>query len=135
MPKQDIWPKGLKKTKHRETIYNLFVQSDTPLSIVDIQQKLLKEDEQIWLSTIYRILDSFEEHDLIHKLQVPNSELVLYELKTHGHVHYALCTQCKKVIELKHCPMDVFESELSQNHFNTSGHRMEIYGICKDCQH
>lgn len=134
MHKDLLWPKALKKTKHRKAIFELFQKENRPLSIVEIQQLLLKENQQIWLSTIYRILDSFEEHDMINKISILNQEALFYELNLNQHAHYAICVKCRQVIELNHCPMDLFEQQLGDKNFTITGHRMEIYGYCQECQ-
>lgn len=132
--KDFLWPKELKKTKHRQNILEIFQQENRPLSIVEIQQILHEKDEQMWLSTIYRVLDSFVSHHILNKINMLNDDAVFYELNLDQHVHYAICMKCRDVIELEHCPMDLFESQLQQKNFKIYGHRMEIFGLCEACQ-
>lgn len=129
-----IWPKELKKTKHRQAILDIFSEENKPLSIVEIQNALHQKNQQIWLSTIYRILDSFEQHHLINKITMLNQEAVYYELNLNQHAHYAICVKCRNVIELDHCPMNLFEQNLQKDKFKVYGHRMEIFGVCQNCQ-
>ena len=133
MSKDLLWPKELKKTKHRQKIYDLLKQENRPLSIVELQQLLHDKNEQIWLSTIYRVLDSFVSHNVVNKINMLNDDAVYYELNLNQHVHYAICVNCRDVIELEHCPMDMFESQLIDKSFKVFGHRMEIFGLCQDC--
>lgn len=129
-----LWPKGLKKTKHRQTILELFQTENRPLSMNEIQQLLHDQKEQIWLSTIYRVLDSFIEYNVINKINMLNDDIVYYELNLNQHIHYAICMNCRDVIELTHCPMDLFESQLTDKNFKVYGHRMEVFGLCEACQ-
>lgn len=129
-----FWPKELKKTKHRLAIFELFQRANKPLSIVEIQNALTKNNQEIWLSTIYRILECFLEYNMINKINVLDQDAVYYELNLNQHSHYALCIHCRKVIELDHCPMDLFEESLDKKGFQITGHRMEIYGVCDSCQ-
>lgn len=129
-----IWPKELKKTKHRQAILDIFNEENKPLSIVEIQNALHQKNQQIWLSTIYRILDSFEQHHLIKKITMLNQEAIYYELNLNQHAHYAICVKCRNVIELDHCPMNLFEQNLEKDKFKVYGHRMEIFGVCHNCQ-
>lgn len=128
------WPKDLKKTKHRQTIFELFKQENRPLSVSEIQQLLHDQNEQIWLSTIYRVLESFMSHHIVNKINMLNDDVVYYELNYNQHVHYAICMNCREVIELEHCPMDLFDSQLKTKDFKVFGHRMEIFGLCTNCQ-
>lgn len=131
--KDYLWPKGLKKTKHRQALMDLFQKENRPLSVVEIQQLLHDEKNPIWLSTIYRVLESFENYNLVNKISLLNQDAVFYELNLNQHVHYAICVKCRKVIELEHCPMGLFEETLNKQDFVITGHRMEIYGHCKQC--
>lgn len=125
------WPIELKKTKQRLLIWEILSQSDRPLSIIELQEKLTPD---IWLSTVYRVLDSFEKHNMIRKINLVNSGTVVYEVNVNRHVHYAICVNCKTVIELAHCPMDLFEHQLKDQQFKIIGHHMEIFGLCEACQ-
>ena len=47
IPETPVFPEGigLKKTKQREQIFAILAQSDTPLNVQDIYQKLLMNPE------------------------------------------------------------------------------------------
>ena len=53
----------LKKTKTRELVKDLLSQSHEPLSASDIYNKL--QSENITLSSIYRTLDTFYNHNIL----------------------------------------------------------------------
>lgn len=54
---------------------------------------------------------------------------------TPGHMHYLICTRCHRVIEFAGCPVDQFATELAaRTKFQIAGHRLEIFGLCPDCQ-
>ena len=41
---------------------------------------------------------------------------------------------CHKVIELENCPLENFVPKLADGEFHVLGHRLELYGYCKDCE-
>ncbi|MFB0919712.1 MAG: transcriptional repressor [Oscillospiraceae bacterium] len=130
---ESTWPAGIKKTKQRKCVFDVLSESETPLSASDIFDRARHEDSSVWLSTVYRILDYFVSEGLAVKTTVMDSSMALYELNRNQHRHYAVCVNCHKIIELMNCPMEKFEPKIAENDFRVLGHRVEMYGYCKDC--
>ena len=63
------YPKGLKWTKQRKCVYQVLEEATEPLSAVQIYNRIEKEHEgsDYAVSTIYRILATFEEHGMVEK--------------------------------------------------------------------
>lgn len=131
--KQQKWPEGLKKTKTRMAVISVLEQAEKPLSAMDIFSKIEGSGNNIWLSTIYRILELFVKKGIVNKLSVMNSEMAVYELNRFKHKHYAVCMSCHKIIPIDNCPMEKFVPQIEDDDFRVMGHNLEIYGICKDC--
>jgi Fur family ferric uptake transcriptional regulator len=126
---------GLKKTKHRLLILDLLYKSDTFVSADDLYIKAIEIDHSISLSTIYRILESFSEHDIVVPVTIENNKQVYYELYHEVHMHHLICTECNKVIHIEGCPVHGFESDVAENYgFKIEKHRLDFYGICPECQ-
>lgn len=128
------WPEGLKRTKTRERVLSVLMDSQLPLSAIEIFSEIEKKGEKIWLSTVYRALDAFVENGLVTKTSVLNNEITLYDLNLTGHKHYAVCVECHKIITMENCPMGNFEPKFKDNDIEVLGHKVEIYGYCKDCK-
>lgn len=126
------WPVSLKKTKNRLAVYDILSNAHRPLMIAEIEELLKAKSVDMWLSTLYRVLQSLQEAKLVSKTTLLNST-TLYELTLHGHSHYAICTNCHRVIELDHCAMDLYQQQLLKNKFVVHGHKIEIYGLCHQC--
>lgn len=52
---------GIKSTRQREAILTILKDSDTPITINQIRESLDAVGEYMDLSTIYRVLDVFEQ--------------------------------------------------------------------------
>ena len=63
------YPKGLKWTQQRKCVYQVLEEATEPLSAVQIYNRIEKEHEgsDYAVSTIYRILATFEEHGMVEK--------------------------------------------------------------------
>lgn len=127
------WPSQLKKTRQRESVLAVLTQADRPLSAMEICKLTEDAGNPVWLSTVYRILELFEENKIIIRNTLSDGEMALYELNRNQHRHYAICLSCHKVVELEHCPLQNYTPELSDSGFQVTGHRLEMYGYCKDC--
>ena len=127
------WPVGIKKTKQRKLVFSVLESAVSPLSAMDIFKQIEKEDSTFWLSTVYRVLEFFVNEGLAVKTTVMNDSMALYTLRHERHMHYAICLACHKVIEMENCPMETFEPLLADSEFHVLGHKVEMYGYCKDC--
>ena len=76
---EKLWPRGVKKTNQRKSVFEILMQAKAPLSAMDIFTKAEQEGVEIWLSTVYRILDLFVEKGLIEKHIISGSDMALYE--------------------------------------------------------
>lgn len=125
------WPAGLKRTKSRLQILDVLSEATTPLSAADIAKRTEMAGTKSWFSTVYRVLQSFIEHDLVVQTSVSGSDADLYELKRDAHYHYAKCDICQKIFPLPVCPIETLAANLPN--FRVLGHRLELSGICAKC--
>lgn len=109
-------------------------RSDSPLSAMEICKQTENEDCPVWLSTVYRILELFVKRNVVLKTTIPDCEMALYEINKNQHRHYALCLNCHKVVEMDNCPLEKFTPRFTENDFQVLGHKLEMYGYCKDCK-
>lgn len=122
----DIFEKyNLKRTEQRKTLLDILENSGIPLTAEDI----FKKTNNISLATIYRALDTFSKSGILNKISVGNDEKKYYELSSNNHRHYAVCINCKRMEYINFCPVE----KLSLKDFQITGHRLELYGYCKNC--
>lgn len=129
------YPEGIKWTKQRKDVYHVLAHAKEPLSAVRIYQEVEKEKNAGYaLSTIYRILTTFEEKGFVTKSSFMGDGTVNYEWNKGGHTHYALCLVCHKRVALPSCPFEHTHLERDAGDFVVTGHKLELYGYCKDCE-
>ena len=134
MRESDIkWPEGLKKTKQREQVIRVLAGAERPMSAMDICVEIEKTGNNAWLSTVYRILESFDKAGTVSRIALPNGDMAMYELRGVGHRHFAMCVQCHKIIPIQNCPIEHYAPTLSEEGFQVTGHSVEFYGQCRAC--
>ncbi len=128
------WPRGLKRTRQRERVLEVLAAAQAPVSAMDIALKIESEGGGAWLSTVYRALENFVEKGVAAKIDLSGSDVALYELRHPGHKHYAVCVDCHRIIPMSSCPVGHFQPDLPEDGFTVTGHNLEIFGHCKNCQ-
>lgn len=141
MEEKKIYPKGIKWTRQRKDVYDVLEGATEPLSAVQIYNQVEKNRNEgnYAVSTIYRILTTFEEQGMVNKTNWMSEGTYVYELNRGEHTHYAVCLNCHKRIPLHACPFEHMhrhsheEEELQNDGFTITGHKLELYGYCKTC--
>ncbi|MDD3129990.1 MAG: Fur family transcriptional regulator [Candidatus Izemoplasmatales bacterium] len=126
---------GLKNTKPRVNIIDLLEKSDSLLTAQDIYDSLKESGVKVNLSTVYRSLDKLTENNILNKVSLESEKQTLYEYNREIHHHFLVCKSCNKVKSIYSCPLDNYELELEKKtNFVITGHKIEFYGYCKECQ-
>lgn len=126
---------GIRRTDSRVEILSLMLEEGIPMEAREIFTKLSEKlgDDAIWLSTVYRNLEAFEEKGLVHKVRMPDSDSIFYHLHETKHKHYAICRSCRKELPLPFCYLDELSSSLKAQGFVPKYHSLEVFGLCQDC--
>lgn len=126
--------RGMKSTKQRNLILSVLKKLKTPQTAEKLYLQARKKDALINLSTVYRILEKFTEKKITLRNCFLDDKSV-YSLYPKAHQHQLICLRCKKIIILKHCPLEDYERSVAEKtDFSLVNHRLELYGYCRDCQ-
>ena len=102
-------------------------------SAEDLYKKLLQDNAEIGLATVYRVLTQFEAAGIIHK-HTFEGNLSVYELNHGEHHDHAVCLKCGRVEEFLDPVIEDRQLTIAQNMgFNLTDHSLYLYGVCKDC--
>lgn len=126
---------GLKCTPRRKDVLRILEQNSQPVTAERIFMALKEEGTGISLSTVYRILEALAEKGLVLKISSAESDGALFVLNRRVHRHYMVCLGCHKMLPVDECPLGDLEKKLErETGFAVTGHRLEIYGYCRECQ-
>lgn len=135
MNREELNSHGIKATWQREAILTILKSSRIPMTINQIKESLSKADEAMNLSTIYRVLDVFEEKGIIKKTVPLEPAQSVYQYNRHVHQHHLICTICGTILVIEGCPLGDYESRIShETGYTIDRHQLELYGVCPDCQ-
>ncbi|MBE2895362.1 ferric iron uptake transcriptional regulator [Pasteurellaceae bacterium HPA106] len=125
---------GLKVTEPRLKILAL-MQSTTNtemqhFSAEDIYKMLLEEGEEIGLATVYRVLNQFDEANILTRHNFEGNKSV-FELAPVSHHDHIICTDCGKVIEFTDDLIEKRQREISEKFgIELENHSLYLYGKC-----
>ena len=125
---------NLRWTSQRKLVLDVFLQQSGHVPIDDIYDGVREEDPTIGIATIYRTMKLLVESGLaeVHSFNNKTTYERLFQVRHHDHL---ICKICKKTVEFEHPLIEKYQLEICQQHsFTLKSHRMDLYGICKDCQ-
>ena len=105
------------------------------MKLETLHQKILVHYPELGIATLYRTLKLLTECDLVEAHSFKNGKKT-YERKFHVRHHdHLYCTSCEKTIEFEHPLIEKYQLEICEQHdFVLKSHRMELFGICKNCR-
>jgi Fur family ferric uptake transcriptional regulator len=127
---------GLTITQQREDLAQVVFSVAGHLSVEDIERCLRENGSRIGKATIYRTLELLvnsnlvEEHDFGEGFK--RYEHRLSREPVHEHL---ICLECGNVTEFRSEEVERVESRVTREYgFVPARHRLEIYGLCRDCR-
>lgn len=126
--------KGLKSTRQREAIVDVFFRSGGHVTISELLDKVRHRHPRIGYATIYRTLRLLCEAGLADERHFGQG-LARYERSGEGHHDHLICTTCGHVEEFENAAIERLQEEVARTHrFEVISHKHEIYGTCARCQ-
>lgn len=126
---------GLKNTKPRINIIDLLEGTNDLLSTQQIYEKLRDDKIRVNLSTVYRSLEKLTDNHIINKVVIEKEKQALYEYNRDVHHHFLICKGCNAIKTIYNCPLENYEIDIQKTtSFLITGHKIEFYGYCKECQ-
>jgi len=126
---------GLKNTKQRRAILTVMANGGRPFTVDEVFLKLKSNRTDISMSTVYRSLESMSQKGMLKRVTLSGSDRMAYVIECAAHSHYLVCSGCHKILPISNCPLGTYEASLArETGFQIQGHRLDIYGLCPECQ-
>ncbi|MCB9684513.1 MAG: transcriptional repressor [Alphaproteobacteria bacterium] len=123
--------RGLKVTRQREAIAEVFFGSGGHLSLEELLELAKEQQPSVGYATVYRTMKILAESGLAseHKFAEGN---VRYEPSVEGEHHdHLICVTCGKILEYEDERVERLQEEVARKHgLRVVSHRHEIYGEC-----
>ena len=132
--KEFLSSRGLKFTKQRKTISEVFFSESEHPSLLDILDKARAVQPSIGYATVYRTMKLMTESGLATEHKFGESDHARYEPATDDHHDHLICMKCGRIIEFEHERIELLQERVAKSYgFTVEWHRHEIYGYCDRC--
>ena len=132
---QHISEKGLRMTRQRRLIAKVALDSEGHLNIEELYRSVNLVDGSVGYATIYRTLKLLSECGLVISSHFGDGAVRFESAVACDHHDHMICTSCNKITEFENEKIESLQEQCcAQLNFKMTSHRMEIYGLCSDCQ-
>ena len=124
---------GVRMTPQRHAILEYLLSTMSHPTADEIYKALEKDFPNMSVATIYNNLRLFKEAGLVRELTYGDSSS-RFDANMSDHYHI-ICRRCGKITDFEYPPLiEVEEEAARKTGFRVDSHRMEVYGLCTDCQ-
>lgn len=123
---------GVRMTPQRHAILSYLLDTQAHPTADEIYKALVPKFPSMSVATVYNNLRVFIDSGLVKELSYGDaSSRFDADLTTHYH---AQCRKCGKIVDFNYPPLgDVELAAARETGFTVEGLRLEVYGVCPDC--
>ena len=126
---------GLKMTRQRRLIVTTFLGTDGHLSADELYEEARKKDPGIGFTTVFRTLKAMTECGLARETDLNDGRTRFERLYRRPKHHHIVCQECHKTIEFFSPELEELQASIASEYgLKPVQQRLQIYGICKECQ-
>ena len=127
--------KGLRSTRQRDTILDIFLSTHQHVSVEELYLKVKASQPGIGHTTVYRTLKLLVEADLAREILLHDGQTRYEHVLAGEHHDHLICTACNAIIEFENETIEQLQAEIAARHgFYIRSHKLEIYGLCVTCR-
>ena len=127
--------RGLRFTHQREEILKTFLSTEKHVTTEELYDIVRKRSSHIGHATVFRTLKLMRDAELVRQVDF-GQKVARFEHKLgHPHHDHLVCSKCGKCIEARDSEIERLQEKLARKFsFKPTSHKMEIFGVCKDCR-
>lgn len=134
--KQYLAKQGLRFTRQRRAIADVFARSGKHLSLQELLELARGEESSIGYATVYRTMKLLADGGLAVEHQFADGQ-ARYEPAAEGEHHdHLVCIECGRIVEFEDDTIERRQDAIAERlGFRVTSHKLEIYGECitEDC--
>lgn len=127
--------KGMRSTPEREAILAEVFANHDHFDVEELIMRLRHNGQRISRASVYRTMALLVESGLVQEVFIEDGHMHYEHVYGHEHHCHLRCLGCRKIIEFRNGAMEEVERRIGRDHrFAVTGHKLEIYGYCTECQ-
>ncbi len=126
--------KGLRLTPQRLAVLKILVSNNSHPTVDEVYTDVRRQFPMTSLATVYKTIAVLKELEEVAELRFDSQANRYDGVKNTPHPHL-ICSNCRKIMdaELESWPQTA-QSIQAATGFQVSNYRMDIFGLCSDCQ-
>lgn len=126
---------GLRSTRQRDIILDIFLASHQHLSVEELYLKVKASHPGIGFATVYRTLKLLVEAGVARELTLKDGQARYEHVLAGEHHDHLICTGCGAIVEFEDETIERLQGDIALRHgFTITSHRLELYGLCPACR-
>ena len=126
-----IRAQGLKHTRQREEILEVFLGCGSHISIEDLLRSVQLQMPGVGHSTVYRTMRLLVDAGIAHERQFGDGQTRYEPVVPNEHHDHLICLDCNAIFEFEDPIIEQRQTEVAAAHgLRLKTHRHEIYGHC-----
>lgn len=126
--------KGLRLTMQRRQLTEVVMATHEHLTVDELVEKVRQANLPIGRATVYRTVDLLCQAGLMQGHDFGQGTRRYEPTLDHHHHDHMRCTGCGKIIEFECEEIERLQEEMAKKlKFTMHSHRLEIFGLCHNC--
>jgi Fur family transcriptional regulator, peroxide stress response regulator len=126
--------RGHRMTPQRVAVLKILASSTEHLTADQIHQRVLQEFPMTSLATVYKTVNLLKEMGELLELSFGSDSSRFDGSRPHPHPHL-ICTSCQQILDPDIHGMNELPEQIARMYgYQIVGHRLDIFGICPECQ-
>jgi Fur family transcriptional regulator, ferric uptake regulator len=125
---------GYRVTEPRRSLVALIAAQDGHFTAAELVQAAGATRPRVGRATVFRTLEILEAIGAVERLDLPSGEHAYVGCEPTHH-HHVVCSRCGRTSEIGDAGLRPVVREVArQTGFRVDDHRLELFGICPECQ-
>jgi Fur family ferric uptake transcriptional regulator len=127
--------KKLKHSERRDWILDAFLHIEKHLTVEELWTAVKRKHPSVGFATVYRTLKLLCESGLCSEIRFDDGTTRYEHNYNHEHHDHLICMECGRFLEVVDDGIERLQERLMKRHgFLPRHHRMNLYGICRECK-
>lgn len=132
--KKMIREMNLKVTGQRLAIFEALHSGRAHVTAQEVYEIVNRNHPEIGFATVYRFLRKLTEYSFVTEVRMGGLP-ARYELTPQNHHDHLTCVDCGQICEFENMAIEDLQKKVATHFgFKLTGHVLELYGVCPDCQ-
>jgi Fur family transcriptional regulator, ferric uptake regulator len=126
---------GKRLTMARRAVAEAIVRQHGHFTAEDVLAAARSQQKAVGRATVFRSLELLADLHLVERVDLPSGEHAYVACEPDAHHHHVVCSVCGRSTEVGELGLGpILQRIESSTGFAIDSHRLEVFGICPDCQ-